>query len=82
MTLIGCVLMFRIDTLEQRQIHGTDTTMSVPTLSPATSDTSGTVTVIVLDGSTSPSIAIASEIGSTVPAGSVGRLMFAWNATP
>ena len=77
MWIIGGVLILRTATVEQRQIWGTATIMSAPTL--PNSSTAAGVIVMVLDGSISPSTAIARLIASTVPP--VGTAMLAWNAT-
>jgi hypothetical protein len=69
-TKIGIVLVFLTETEEQLHIHGTVTIISAPTLS----NVSTTVTsdIIVLDGSISPSTAIANcmpSAGAVSPSG-------------
>ena len=73
------LLVFLIETEEHPHKNGTVTMMSAPMLSYA--PTTVTSEIIVLDGSTSPSIATDNWIPSAGADSPSGIAMFAWNAT-
>jgi hypothetical protein len=78
-TSIGIVLVFLTEIEEHAQMNGTVTMISAPTLSKV--PTTVTSDIIVLDGSISPSIAIASDMPPVGAVSPSGIAIFAWKAT-